>query len=75
MTEPASTGGDGKVLRVWLVRCLANSMKCFICHRIAEENTIEAGALKAIRISGIELTSETQLAHLARCVGQGEERA
>ena len=55
-------------IRLWLERAQANSAKCFVCQRIAQENGREASEIKTIKISGIELTPEVQIGHLARCV-------
>jgi hypothetical protein len=57
-------------IRLWLERAQANASKCFVCQRIAQENEKEGGEIKPIKISGIELTPEVQIGHLARCVGR-----
>jgi hypothetical protein len=60
--------GLGKV-RHWLELARAKSEKCFICARVASENLAGEGTLRPIKISGIEISTEVQLSHLARCVG------
>lgn len=72
MSEQASTNLKRDAVRLWLSRAKVNSTKCFICNRIVEGNSPDTGDLKALKISGIDLTPETQFAHLARCVGRGE---
>ena len=70
MTEKPHGTADPASISLWLVRARSNGAKCFICHHIAEHNAGERGEIESIRISGIEITPDTQIAHLARCVGR-----
>jgi len=54
---------------VWLARARENASRCFLCNRIAQAHSGAPGDLQSIRISGVEMTAETQIAHLSRCVG------
>lgn len=75
MKEQPSSEMNYKMVSVWLERAKSNAAKCFVCMRIAEGNGEKGADLRSIRISGIELTAETQIEHLARCVGKEEARA
>jgi len=69
MNEKAHSSVDARLLSAWLERARAGATKCFICMRIAEGNPEQGAELRPIRISGIELSPETQSSHLARCIG------
>jgi len=56
-------------IRRWVEVAGLHPGKCFICSQIASENRAGEGILRAIKISGVELTAEVQISHLARCVG------
>ncbi|MBI3855190.1 MAG: hypothetical protein HY293_05815 [Planctomycetes bacterium] len=70
MNEDPATEVNFNLVSVWLDRARANAGKCFICMRIAEGNAEKGSGFSAIRISGIELSPELQIAHLSRCVGK-----
>jgi len=63
--------GDPSRVSLWLNLARSNGEKCFICNRIAEANGSGTGEILSVKISGVELTREIQVAHLSRCVGRG----
>lgn len=68
----ASTGANDVShddVRLWLERAKSNGPRCFICVRIAQLNELGEWPIRPIKISGIELSPETQISHLRRCVG------
>lgn len=66
---PKAVADPGSVSR-WLVLAGSNGEKCFICSRIVEVNRPDAGEIRPIKISGIELSPDTQVTHLSLCVGR-----
>lgn len=58
-------------VKLWLSRAQENSERCFVCRRIAEANA-KAGELRPLKISGVDMSAELQLTHLALCVGRGK---
>lgn len=74
MGENSATEMNYNLVSVWLDRARSNAPKCFICMRIAQGNVQGKGEIKPIKISGVELSAETQITHLSRCVGPGEGR-
>ncbi len=67
MTEAEPDAAD---IREWLARAVENTERCFVCKRIAEAHSRGETALRPLRISGIELSPETQITHLRLCVGR-----
>ena len=75
MAEKRASEIGGDEIRVWLDRAADHSPKCFICKCIADANRPFEGRIKPLKISGIEMSAETQVAHLDRCVGQAGREA
>ncbi|MCI0656405.1 MAG: hypothetical protein L0170_04965 [Acidobacteria bacterium] len=70
MTNPSVPETNFNLTRVWVERARKNSARCYVCLRIARENEKEEGEFRNIKICGVEFSSESQIAHLARCVGK-----
>lgn len=70
MSQPPKAVADPATVSRWLVLAGSNGDKCFICSRIAEVNRPEAVEIRPIKISGIELSPDTQVTHLSLCVGR-----
>jgi hypothetical protein len=56
--------------RVWVERATKNSTRCYLCLRISRASQMDDGEIKEIKVCGVEFSPETQIAHLARCVGK-----
>ncbi len=65
----ASNEPNTELIGTWLELAQRNSTKCFICKCIADANPTGVPMLGAMMISGIEVSPDAQLHHLAACVG------
>ena len=70
MSEPAIPETNFNLIRVWVERAKKNSVRCYVCLRISRENFKEDRDFKGIKVCGVDFSPETQIAHLARCVGK-----
>ncbi|MBI2933883.1 MAG: hypothetical protein HYY16_19740 [Planctomycetes bacterium] len=70
MAETSAAETNFNELALWLERAARNAPKCFICLRISQVNRLGTTDMKTVRISGIDLSAEVQITHLARCVGK-----
>lgn len=70
MSQPSVSETNFNLIRVWVERAKKNSLRCYVCLRISRENQREDGGFKGFKVCGVEFSPETQIAHLARCVGK-----
>jgi hypothetical protein len=58
------------LIRLWVDRAERNSVRCYVCLRISRQHSREDGQFRGFKVCGVEFSPETQIAHLARCVGK-----
>ncbi len=74
MPETQAQETNYNLVQVWVDRAEKNSPRCYVCQRIAKGNR-ETNDFRSLRICGVEFSSESQIAHLSRCVGKGNRSA
>jgi len=64
---------DERSVPGWLRWVNLQSSGCYLCRRILFQSQANGGWVTALKIRGVELTREEQIAHLARCVPERQE--
>lgn len=70
MSQPSVPETNFNQIRVWVERAEKNSTRCNVCLRISRENPKGSEDLKGFKVFRAEFSAESQIVHLARCVGK-----
>jgi len=70
VNQPAMPEANFNLIRIWVERAKKNSLRCYVCLRISREHSMDGGEFRGFKVCGVEFSPETQIAHLARCVGK-----